>query len=141
MRRRAARYGARDEVTGVGRGARGPSHPAGGRRGGRLPHRAGSADERLPPRSGERVHRPARRDDDGALKIVDDGVGMPESVARVLASPRCASAPPSWAGVASSRLSQGGTQGLVRLPLPEGVSRLETLRVLIADDHPLFRKG
>ena len=60
MRQRASRLGVGDE--GFLATVEAPDElppPAGGRRGGRLPHRAGSADERLPPRSGERVHRPA----------------------------------------------------------------------------------
>src|SRR5215212_660015 len=62
----------------------------------------------------------------------------------VWASPRCKSAPPRWAGSASSSPSQRAVPGLFSAShcrRRRGEQKLETLRILVAEDHPLFRKG
>ena len=44
-------------------------------------------------------------------------------------------------GVAPWRFHQRAAPGCLPSTAGEGVRRLETLRVLVAEDHPLFRKG
>ena len=84
-----------------------------------------------------------------AIEVTDDGVGLPDTPEAELASPRCASAPLSSGESARScahcHPAHGSSPGYrlgSRCPKDEGrVGALEKLRVLIADDHPLFRDG
>src|SRR4028119_2143106 len=63
------------------------------------------------------------------------------SVPRVWASPQCTSERPSWAGRASSSLLERAVPGCWSVSHCRRSEKLETLRILIAEDHPLFRKG
>src|SRR5215212_2805034 len=65
----------------------------------------------------------------------------PQSPPRVWASPRCASARLSWAGVASSSPSQRAVPECWSVCHCRRSEKLETLRILVAEDHPLFRRG
>src|SRR5215212_1209928 len=65
----------------------------------------------------------------------------PLSVVQAWASPRCESVHPSWAVVALSSLSQRAVPRCWSVYRCLRSEKLETLRILIAEDHPLFRKG
>src|SRR3712207_9154970 len=65
----------------------------------------------------------------------------PQSVAQARASPRCASEHPSLAAAASSSLRQRAVPGCWSVYRWRRSEKLETLRILVAEDHPLFRKG
>ena len=83
------------------------------------------------------------------IEVTDDGVGLPDTPEAELASPRCASAPLSSGESARSCApghpahgsSPGYRLGAAARRTKGGVGALEKLRVLIADDHPLFRDG
>src|SRR5918992_5019541 len=65
----------------------------------------------------------------------------PRSVARAWASPRCTSGRLSWAAPASSSLAKRVVPGCWSIYRWRRSDKLETLRILVAEDHPLFRKG
>ena len=95
---------------------------AGGGRAGRLPHRAGGADQRVPPRRRPVGHgAPAlrrRRDGRGdRRRRRRDGGG------RATASPACASGPPRWAATSRSARRPAAASGCAaRLPVGEHVT-------------------
>src|SRR5215204_4467585 len=66
---------------------------------------------------------------------------FPRSVARAWASPQCANAHLSWAVVASRSLPQRAVPRCWSVCHCRRSEKLETLRILVAEDHPLFRKG
>ena len=78
--------------------------------------------------------------DNVMIEIVDDGEEYPRGAARASASPRCTNGQKSSVGLHRGDFTRGRHQGGASTA-GEGVRRLETLRVLVAEDHPLFRKG
>ena len=79
---------------------------------------------------------------DLTVEVTDDGTGLPDGpVAGVGLSSMRERAAEMGGSCRVEPATGGGTRVLARLPLPGECLTMEPLRVLVVEDHPLFRKG
>ena len=114
-----------------------PRAPAGGR--GRAYRIATEALTNVVRHAGEPLHVDCASATHSSSTVDDDGIGLEaDTSAWALACAPCASAPTS--SEATSRPAGAASRHAGRSAVP-GCAMSETLRVLVADDHPLFREG